>query len=124
MWQGEFARNCSLAVAVGPIVFAGNEVLGSLSVHEPLPPLPLDGLMGHLVATCCRANLLDREFGCPVGIQQTIGFLIGVRELRVTKAGECRRGADRFQQSGIRLGKLLRRIDSGVAPGSAWLAGI
>src|ERR1044071_3384725 len=66
------------------VVFGRNQILLPLRIHEALAPFQIE----MEVALCARPargqrNLLDRKLRRPVGVEQPVGLLVGVAELRV-----------------------------------------
>src|SRR5215813_13352145 len=97
--QNEFRSGGSASVMGGVVAFARNHILLPLIVHQAIAPLQLE-LKVPLGTRAPRRqrDVLDRKLGGPVGVEKAVGLLVGVGELRVTKARENRQRAHDLQQ--------------------------
>src|SRR5262249_17943638 len=64
----------------------------------------------------CGSDEVKRELRRPVGIEQAVGLLVRVGELRVAGAAEDADRVDDREQFPVSLRKLFRRVGLGVAP--------
>src|SRR6185312_16175623 len=68
-------------------------------------------------STCCGlSDLLERGLGRAIRVEQTIGLLIRIGELRVAEAGQSRQAANRLQQFAVAADQLLRCAGTRITP--------
>src|SRR5947207_10755626 len=102
----------------GLVFFGWDLVLDALAPHEPLAPLPFELMIaGGLWPPGGERNRLQWDFRCPIRQQKPVGFLVSVRELRVTEACEKRKGADSAHEIEVPVREILFVLSARVAPG-------
>src|SRR5207253_2251608 len=89
-------------VVVEAVVLGGDAVLAALQLHDALAPGPLGVALAQALRPARRRlDLRQRELRRAVGVQQAVGLLVGVRELRVAEARQRRQRVDDRQQAAV-----------------------
>src|SRR5277367_1024550 len=108
----------SSMTVLGSMVLDGHQILVALTAHDPFSPGPFMAVAFGARTAGREGHFLERKLRRAVRVKQTVGFLISVRELRVTKACERRQRADGAHQRRIALGEFLAGSRTRIAPGS------
>src|SRR5205085_2238284 len=109
--DGGVVTGSNLVAVLGSVIFGRHQILMTLEVHDAFPPRPLYLPVARGTWTAGgECDVLQRKLWRTIGMQQSVGFLVGVGKLGIAESSEGRKRADHREQMGVLGGVLIRVV--------------